>query len=139
MSWRVAIRYLVFMAIANLVWELAQLPFYTIWTAGNPREISVAILHCTAGDVLIATTTLLIALVCFGRRTAWVVGATVAMGLFYTMWSEYVHAVIGTDWAYAPLMPLLPVLGIGLLPLAQWLVIPAIALWLANRNPSDQQ
>ncbi len=134
-----AIRYLVVMAIANLVWEIAQLPFYTIGSAGDLHEISIAILHCTAGDVLIATASLLIAWVCFRRRTGWVIGATIAMGFFYTMWSEYVHAVIGADWAYAPLMPLLPVLGIGVLPLAQWLVVPAIAFGMANRNPSFQQ
>ena len=31
-------RYIVFIAGANFVWEVAQLPLYTIWTNGSTGE-----------------------------------------------------------------------------------------------------
>ncbi|MFD1381691.1 hypothetical protein [Fodinicurvata halophila] len=51
-------RYLVFMAVGNLIWEFAHMPLYTLWMTGTPREIVFAALHCTAGDILIALSAL---------------------------------------------------------------------------------
>lgn len=34
-------------------------------------------------------------------------------------------------WSYGPSMPLL--LGVGVSPLAQWVVVPVVMLWLAKR------
>lgn len=31
----VALRYLPWLAVLNLLWEIAQLPLYTIWTSGT--------------------------------------------------------------------------------------------------------
>jgi hypothetical protein len=59
-------RYLPFVALANLAWEIAHLPLYTLWSEGSPREIASAIVHCTAGDVLIATASLVLALLLLG-------------------------------------------------------------------------
>src|SRR3546814_17750752 len=47
-------RYLAVIAVGTLAWEFAQLPLYTIWHGGPPREIAFAALHSTGGDVLIA-------------------------------------------------------------------------------------
>src|SRR3546814_8883510 len=38
-------RYLAVIAVGNLAWEFAQLPLYTIWHGGTPREIAFAALH----------------------------------------------------------------------------------------------
>ena len=51
-------RYLIAMAIGNLIWEFAHMPLYTLWETGTPREIAFSALHCTGGDVLIATSAL---------------------------------------------------------------------------------
>lgn len=47
-------RYLLIVTLLNACWEILQLPLYTLWTAGSNREIAFAVLHCTAGDLLIA-------------------------------------------------------------------------------------
>jgi hypothetical protein len=62
--------YLAATAGAGLVWEAAHLPLYTLWTSGTPAERAFAVLHCTAGDILIATSALVLALVLAGTR-AW--------------------------------------------------------------------
>src|SRR5258708_19652209 len=67
LAWR---RYLLVVLFANLLWEAAQLPLYTIWKTATPHELAVAVLHCTGGDVLIALTSLVVALVLIGHR-AW--------------------------------------------------------------------
>jgi hypothetical protein len=42
-------------------------------------------------------------------------------------------------WEYAPLMPTLPLLGTGLLPFLQWLLLPPIILWFVKRQLADIQ
>ena len=39
---------------AMFAWEVLQLPLYTLGRDGTAWEIAFAILHCTAGDALIA-------------------------------------------------------------------------------------
>ena len=57
-------------AVGHLIWEIVQLPLYVIWSAGTGHEITIAIVHCLAGDLLIAALSLIAALVCFGSP-AW--------------------------------------------------------------------
>jgi hypothetical protein len=130
-------RYLIAMAVGNLIWEFAHMPLYTLWETGTPREIAFAALHCTGGDVLIAASALLAALIVFGS-SQWpeanyrLVGlATVLTGLGYTVFSEWLNIEVREAWAYSDLMPVIPVIGAGLSPIAQWIVLPVIALWWA--------
>ena len=131
-------RYLLAILAGNLLWESAQLPLYTIWRDGSPGEIAFAALHCTAGDFLIATSALFGALVLLGGRQ-WPQGrfplvgvAAVAGGLAYTVFSEWLNTEIRGSWAYSAWMPQLPVIGTGLAPLAQWIVVPTLALFCAH-------
>src|SRR5260370_28110093 len=65
-NWLRALRtYLGACAILLFVWEVLQLPLYSIWRTGTFSEIAFAILHCTAGDLMIASLSLLIALLIF--------------------------------------------------------------------------
>jgi len=124
---------------ANLVWETAQLPFYGLWRDGSPDAIAFAILHCTAGDVLIAMTSELIALLVTGRSSWPAAGAArtglvaTAIGVIYTVFSEWLNVSVRGSWTYAPAMPVLPPLGTGLLPVLLWLVLPPLCLGLAGR------
>jgi hypothetical protein len=141
--WLGALRvYLGTTAAAHLIWEVAQLPLYTIWRTGTSREIAFAVFHCTVGDLMIATLSLVVALVCFGAA-AWprerltpVVAATLVTGLGYTAYSEWLNTAVRKAWAYSELMPTLPMLGTGLSPLLQWVVVPMVgfaAIWFRRR------
>ena len=134
-------RYVAVIALGNLVWEFAQMPLYTLWRTGTGGEIILAALHCTGGDVLIATASLGLAFHMAGRP-AWpqerflaVAATSVALSLVYTVFSEWLNIEVRRTWAYSDLMPTLPWLGTGLSPLAQWLVVPTLAFW-ASRRPS---
>lgn len=131
--------YLAFIAVANLLWEIFQLPLYTIWTEGTPGEIAFAVMHCTAGDLLIAIASLVAGLIVAGDRTwptrrFWTVAAvTIMLGGAYTVFSEWLNLVVRKSWAYSDLMPIVPVIGTGLSPLMQWIAIPLGSLLLARR------
>lgn len=134
------LRYLIFIALSNVLWELVQFPLYTIWTTGTTDEIVFSLFHCSAGDVLIAALSLAAAVLLVGRARwspdnhARVAAAAVAFGVAYTVFSEWHNTVILKSWAYSPLMPTLPYLGTGLAPLAQWIFLPLIGFRLAYRH-----
>jgi hypothetical protein len=132
-------RYMAFAVAAHVVWEFAHLPLYTIWQTGSRSEIAVSALHCTGGDALIALSSIMLALFLVGsggwpaRGWGRVVPLTVLFGVLYTAFSEWLNVEIRGAWAYRDLMPLVPVLGIGVSPLPQWVAIPLAAFWWARR------
>lgn len=140
-GWLAALRcYLLFVIPANLIWEIAQLPLYTVWQEPLGRR-AFAVFHCTLGDALIATATLVIAIVVVGSD-AWpsrtrafrrVAVATIVMAVGYTIYSEWLNVSVRRGWAYSDLMPTLPWIGTGLSPLLQWIAIPAIGFAFARR------
>ena len=130
-------RYLIATALGNLIWEFAHMPLYTLWETGSPSAIVFAAIHCTGGDILIATSALLAALVLFGTSKWPEAGyrrvglAAIVIGLGYTVFSEWLNIEVRQAWAYRDLMPVIPVIDAGLSPVAQWIVLPIIALWWA--------
>lgn len=132
-------RYLAFTVAAHLFWEFTQLPLYTIWYTGSRAEIAFAAIHCTGGDLLIASASLLGALLLAGNarwpseRYFAVAAVAIAAGLAYTMFSEWLNTKVRGSWAYSEFMPVLPFVEIGLSPIAQWIVIPIAGFWLAQR------
>lgn len=113
----------------------AQLPLYNIWHEGSLGEIVFAAIHCTGGDLLIASSVFLGALVIAGdgrwpyARFRVVAIITVLGGLAYTVFSEWLNTEIRGSWAYTEWMPTMPLIGSSLAPLAQWLLVPPPALW----------
>ena len=141
-NWLSALRvYLLTTAAGDLAWEAAHHPLYTLWRTGTAGEKLFAVVHCTLGDILIALASLALGLVLAGhrdwpvRRSRAVGGLTVALGLSYTAFSEWLNVVVRESWAYSELMPVVLVFGfgVGVSPLLQWVVVPALALHLARR------
>jgi len=56
------------------------------------------------------------------------------IGLIATALFESVATGPAGRWSYTIAMPRLPIIGTGLLPLLQWLVIPLLVLWFARRQ-----
>jgi hypothetical protein len=140
--WLLGLRvYFAVILAGNLIWEVLHLPLYTIWTAGTVREQAFAAGHCTLGDLVIAACALTLALFLVGapgwpRDRFWPIAIlTVAFGLAYTVFSEWLNVVVRAAWAYSDLMPTVSVAGskIGLSPLLQWIVVPATAFAILRR------
>lgn len=132
-------RYALLVLLLNFVWEIAQLPLYTLWWNAPVRDVAFAVVHCTVGDLIIALASLLLAVILFGNRR-WPDGrfrivtlATMAFGLGYTVFSEWLNVYVRETWSYSAWMPIVPGLGIGLTPLLQWIVVPAAGLTWIDR------
>lgn len=129
--------------VGHLVWEIAHVPLYTLWAEGTAGEIAFAVVHCTGGDLLIALAALTAALVLLGspgwpsQRFGPVAVLTVTIGLAYTVYSEWFNVSVRGSWAYGPAMPTLPLLGTGLTPVLQWIVVPSAALATVRRLASE--
>lgn len=135
-------RYVPWLALLSLIWEIAQMPLYTLWSEGSPAYIAFAIAHCTAGDVLIGTASLVLALIALREerleRWRWrrISALAVLFGASYTLFSEWMNVTILSSWAYAESMPTVEVAGfeVGLSPLAQWLLVPPLAIYAAAKT-----
>jgi hypothetical protein len=127
--------YLAAIGALNLVWEVLQLPLFTIWATGSLAERTFAVAHCTGGDLLIALVSLVIALIAtwatdWPRQGFWRVAVlAIVLGIAYTAFSEWLNVYVRQSWAYADWMPTVAVgsIRIGVLPLLQWLVVPTVA------------
>ena len=136
----IPLRYLPWLAALSLAWESAQLPLYTLSYEAPGRYIVFSVAHCTAGDVLIGLASLLVVLVLAqeGSMAQWrwrrIALGTALLSAGYTVFSEWMNTTTLGSWAYAPAMPTIDVAGfeLGLSPLAQWLVVPPLALYLAG-------
>ncbi len=134
-------RYIILIALFNSLWEILQMPLYTLWNNDSWLTIIYSIIHCTFGDILIALTAISLSLLLLAKAN-WphqnfqiVAILTVLIGISYTLYSEWLNIYIHKSWAYNDLMPLLS-LGpwqIGLSPLLQWLILPSIALWQSKK------
>jgi hypothetical protein len=140
-TWLTALRaYLTLSLGLHVLWETLQLPLYAIWTTGTIGTKTFTIVHCALGDLIIAALALVAALVVIGSN-AWplqrfreVFVMTVIFGIGYTFYSEWLNTTVRQNWAYSRLMPVLPLIGTGLSPILQWLVVPSVALTLTRRR-----
>lgn len=124
--------YLGLSALGHLTWEIVQLPLYGLWRTASLGELAFAVLHCTVGDLFIATSAMVVSLVALKARN-WpraerprVAVLNVALGIAYTVFSEWQNVYVRQSWSYDAAMPTVSILGyqIGLSPLAQWLIVP---------------
>jgi len=137
----VLVCYIALSAIGHLVWELIQLPYYSIWNSGTTEQLIVAIVHCTIGDVMIAVSVLMVSVVLWRsfswpRSRYWYVAITaVFLGVVYTGFSEWLNVYVRQSWLYDSSMPVLKILeyDIGLSPLAQWIIIPGLVFFALDR------
>src|SRR5712691_6691282 len=124
--------------LANYLWELAQSPLYV-----GLEDIRTTLWHCfvaSLGDGL-----MVLGIVAVGgvilRRPAWFVhpGAQgiivmLLVGLVLGVTVEWVAVHVLQRWAYTARMPRVPELDVGLVPVAQMLVLPPlifrlVAVW----------
>jgi hypothetical protein len=129
-----------FAFLLNFVWEMWQVPFFST-TSSDPHWVGVvACTRATFGDAAIS----LVAFWCvaaFARSRSWILGSSlsqtgifVAVGLVTTIILEALATGPMERWTYTPLMPTLPILGTGLLPLLQWTLLPPLTIWFVRRQ-----
>ncbi|WP_416396843.1 hypothetical protein [Allohahella sp. A8] len=140
----------------HLAWEMWQVPFYEGMASASHAAAIWVCTKATFGDANIAVTAYLTAALSV-RSIHWVSTPAskplffyLLAGLLITILFEYMATEILGRWQYNEQMPTLPLLGTGLLPLAQWVVVPVVSLYasrlmyfgmrpMRNNAPSGQQ
>ena len=126
--------------LLNFLWEMWQVPFFK-GLPDLPHWVGIKACTCASvGDTVITIAAFWV-VAAVVRSRAWIlhprwrdiVGFTL-LGIVTTVVIERESTGPLGRWAYADHMPTLPVLGIGLLPLLQWAVLPPLVLWIVKRQ-----
>ena len=131
---------IVFSFLLNLAWELWQVPLFR-GLADQPHWEGVkACTQATFGDAGISLAAFWI-VAFLARSRAWIlqpdrrdIAVFLGIGIATTIVFEELATRVLQRWNYSDAMPRLPILGTGLLPLIQWLMIPPLVLWFARRQ-----
>ncbi|HIE28248.1 TPA: hypothetical protein EYP66_13265 [Candidatus Poribacteria bacterium] len=130
-----------FAFLLNFSWEVLQTPFF-IDISDSINTVIWYRFHCTLGDVLICLASYYLTALIFRNRrwffepTAKSILLFLAFGVTYTVFSEIKNVFIRKLWAYSPLMPVIPYLNVGLLPILQWIILPPIVIFITRRQLS---
>jgi hypothetical protein len=129
-----------FAFLLNFVWEFWQTPFYREMPTAPHWEAVKFCTWATLGDATIM-------LVAFGavaaatRSRTWILEPTalqvigfVVIGILITVVVEWIGTEIVHRWSYAERMPTLPLLGTGIVPLIQWMLLPPLVVWFVRRQ-----
>ncbi|RKZ79578.1 MAG: hypothetical protein DRQ35_04000 [Gammaproteobacteria bacterium] len=132
--------FLLFGFMANFVWEMLQMPFFTFSDKLSLSEINFACLQASIGDAFILVimfwtlSGLLKLRLWIFRLTSYRIGLFLLIGIIITIIFEHLATGPLDRWVYGDLMPVLPLLGTGILPIIQWLIVPLFVLWLVRRQ-----
>lgn len=120
----------------HLIWENAQAPLFSGYQ--NFWQHLPPCLRGTAGDVAF-TLAVFGGVAAVTKNLRWIVnlplahlGGLAALGALVAVGNERLALSAGR-WAYAPAMPLLPNLAVGLTPVLQMTLLLPLTLWLAGR------
>lgn len=120
----------------HFFWEMAQVPFFSGMAEANHWDVVWLCTRATVGDANIAFSAYALAAL-FVKDWFWItqpwrlstLSIYLGVGLIVTIVFEYWATGAGQRWNYNDLMPVLPLLSIGALPLAQWVVVPMVLFY----------
>ena len=130
----------IFAFLLNFVWELLQMPLFAGFADFQYYRL---VLHCAKasyGDVVISLVAFAGACL-IARSRMWIISmnksgvvAFLAIGLVITIVFEILATGPLNRWEYGELMPMIPVIGVGASPVAQWVILPLLQLWFVKRQ-----
>lgn len=133
------INIVIFGFLLNFVWEILQVPLFAEMKEKQHWDGVRVCTIATFGDIAI----LLIAywLVASFRGRDWIVKTKgravtsfVGISLVLSVLIEVVMTRYLHHYSYAPNMPIIPGIGVGLSPFLQWLTLPPLLLWFVHRQ-----
>ena len=137
---RLLLVFVLFSFLFHFAWEILQTPFFAHMPSMDHWVGTVVCLRAAIGDVLIALGALA-AGAFWSKRLDWVLDPSWQAIAIYVLVGELItialewHAVYWANrWTYSQLMPIVPLLRVGLLPILQWLVLPPIILYFVRRH-----
>ncbi|MFA7209053.1 MAG: hypothetical protein WC120_02085 [Parcubacteria group bacterium] len=128
------VKILVSVFTLNFLWEISQAFLYVPHFSGAADFIAVH-LRASLGDLVLTALILLadsflIGRIFSGKHSDWRrSGAVVLVGALVGITVEK-YALASGRWQYGELMPVIPILRVGLTPILQMALIPLLAMYL---------
>jgi hypothetical protein len=129
-----------FAFLLNFVWEMLQVPFFRGMTQAPHWDALLICLQATLGDVGIALAAFG-TIAWLGRDRHWPtrsrpaqIAAFALIGILITTAFEWLATQVWSLWRYSELMPMVPFLGVDLVPLLQWIVLAPLVIWFVHRQ-----
>lgn len=130
----------IFSFLLNFVWEMWQIPFFVALSSGPHWDGVAACTQATFGDAAISLVAFW-SVAAFARSRRWILAPSatqiwsfVLVGVVTTIAFEALATGVLERWSYSPSMPTLPILGTGLFPLLQWILLPPLTIWFVRRQ-----
>lgn len=118
----------------NYPWEVGQIMFYDV--SGTLAEIARHCLVPSLGDGVLVLIIYMSGLIVF-KRLDWADTPSLrsymlmlGAGLLVALAIEWLGVYVLGRWRYSELMPLVPMLDVGILPILQMLLLPALIFHL---------
>ena len=133
----------IFSFLLNFFWEIRQMPYFRVSSEFSYTDIINNCTLATFADAGISVTAFItVAAIAKSRRWIfqpnwWQVSVFILVGIIITIIFEALATGVLNRWQYGEAMPTLPVLGTGLLPILQWLIIPPLIIWFVKRQLSS--
>ena len=132
-----------FAVLLNFPWEFLQVPLFEGMADASHWDAIRICTRATLGDGLIMLVAYWVTAAAWRDRRwflhprpIWLV-AFVGVGVAVTVSLEQLALVSDRPdwgWRYAESMPVIPIVGIGLSPILQWLLLPLLVVWLVRRQ-----
>lgn len=136
----IEINLLLFAFLINFVWEMLQMPLFYFPSQASLAQMNLACVEASIGDALMIVVAFWI-VAALQKDRAWIFHPSVRSlvlflipGIIMTIAFESIATGLLHRWAYAEAMPILPGLGTGVVPLAQWLILPLIIVYVVKRQ-----
>lgn len=126
--------------VTHFLWEMHQVPWFTGMADASHGSVVWLCIHATGGDVLILLAGFWFSSLVTGHRRWLIEGqrkpeiTLIVAALVVTIVMEWLATGPLKRWRYADSMPIVPLLGIGLAPVLQWLFLPPLIMWLSRRH-----
>lgn len=130
----------IFAFLLNFIWELWQLPLYARVASFSYWENLKGCTLATFGDVVIALSAFWLVAIA-ARSRLWILRPSLRQGLGFVFTGVAITIVLEAlatgpldRWSYAETMPTLLLVGTGLTPLLQWILLPPIIIFFTQRQ-----
>ena len=126
--------------LMHFVWEMLQVPWYQGMADASHGSVVWLCMRATGGDVLIILASFWLSSILCGNRR-WLLEGNrkpavilIIIALLTTIVLERLATGPLERWAYADSMPIVPLVGVGLAPLLQWVLLLPLIVWLTRRH-----
>ncbi len=126
--------------VINFVWEMLQMPLFSYPADSSMTQINLACIQASAGDAAMIVIAFWV-VVLLQKDREWYLHPSVRSlvlfllpGVIMTIVFEAMATGPLDRWAYTNAMPTLPGLGTGLAPLAQWLLLPPLIIFIIRHQ-----